>query len=163
MLDAGCGPGFQTRVFAEKGFHVTGIDFSKEIIAHAKKEVPQGSFAVMDVRDAAKLGAQFDGVFAKAVLLHIPKNEVRGVLHALVSVLKPGGYLYIAVKEKRQGQIEEEMKKEDDYGYVYERFFSYFTLDEMKEYCVDFGANVIYEKVSLTGKTNWIQLICRKG
>lgn len=163
VLDAGCGPGFRARMFAEKGLRVTGIDFSEEMIAQAKKEAPQGSFAVMDVRDIAELDKQFDGIYARALLLHIPKKEISDIVHTLFSVLKSGGYLYVSVKEKRDGQSEEEMKEEDDYGYAYERFFSYFTLDEMKEYLMSYGTRICYEKISPIGKTNWIQLICRKG
>ena len=43
--------------------------------------------------------------------------------------LNPNGVLYLAVKEKRK--VEEEIATENDYGYEYERFFSYFTLDEI--------------------------------
>jgi len=41
--------------------------------------------------------------------------------------------LYIAVREKRPGRVEEEIKNESDYRYPYQRFFSYFTLDEIKK------------------------------
>lgn len=70
----------------------------------------------------------------QAVLLHIPKNEVQIVLQKAVNILQVGGYLYIAVKEKMEGGMDEEVKKENDYGYDYERFFSYFTLSDFNCY-----------------------------
>ncbi len=40
----------------------------------------------------------------------------------LYQVLQENGYLYLAVKELRIGQNEEQVIKENDYGYEYERF-----------------------------------------
>ena len=69
---------------------------------------------------------------------------------------------YVAVKEIRPGNKDEEIVKENDYGYEYERFFSYFSLDELKDYIKKIGLQVIYENISLSGKTNWIQVIAKK-
>ena len=98
----------------------------------------------------------------QAVLLHIPKSEVREVVRELRNKLNDGGYLYIAVKERRENEKDEEILKENDYGYEYERFFSYFTLSEIKRYVSDAGLGISYEKVTLSGHTNWIQMICHK-
>lgn len=37
LLDLGCGPGIYAELFEEKGFTVTGIDFSKRSISYAKE------------------------------------------------------------------------------------------------------------------------------
>lgn len=166
ILDVGCAGGVKSKYLINKGLKVSGIDFSEKLIEIAKKEVPSGDFSVMDINDIDKLKKKFDGIFIQAVLLHIPKEKVEGVLKKIVEKLNLGGYLYVAVKEKREGGVEEEIKKENDYGYEYERFFSYFSLDEVKTYFKNVGVKMIYEKEEppsrATRKTNWIQGIGKK-
>ncbi len=162
VLDVGCGAGTKSTYLLDKGLEVVGIDFSEKMIEIAKREVPLATFKVMDIKDMGELQESFDGILAQAVLLHIPKAEVVGVINGLKNKLKDGGYLYIAVKERRPESKEEEVKVEDDYGYRYERFFSYFTLPEIQKHLSDTGMNICYENVARSGKTEWIQVIARK-
>lgn len=166
ILDVGCGCGTKSKYLIDKGLNVTGIDFSENFIDIAKKEVSDGDFKVMDINNIDKLEKTFDGIFIQAVLLHIPKNEVESLLKEIIKKLNTGGYLYVAVKEKREGGVDEEIKKENDYGYEYERFFSYFTIDEIKNYFKNIGLKVIFENEAppsrATRKTNWIQVIGKK-
>lgn len=162
VLDVGCGCGVKSKYLAERGMEVIGIDFSEKLVEIAKREFPGSDFIVMNMREAGKLKQKFDSVFAQASLLHIPKNEIIDVLRDLSSVLKDGGYFYVAVKEKKPDGPDEEIKKENDYGYEYERFFSYFTLDELKKYFNEIGLRVCYESITPSGNTKWIQLIGQK-
>ncbi len=164
VLDAGCGAGTKSKYLQNKGLKVTGIDFSEKMIEIAKKEVPEAEFFVMDMKEAHKLKKMFDGIFMQASLLHIPKKEVPGVIENMAkNNIKPGGYIYIAVKEIRPGRPEEEIKAEDDYGYKYERFFSYFTAGEIKDFLNKSGLEIAYEDIKGTGRTNWIQIIGKKS
>lgn len=163
ILDAGCGGGTNSKFLIERGLEVVGIDFSKEMIKIAKREVPDGKFLVMDMRDVRELNEKFDAIFMQAVLLHVPKKEVKRTLEVLRDILKSHGYLYLAVKETKPHRPEEEIRIEDDYGYKYERFFSYFNLDEIRNYMADLSLEVCYENVTSSGKSRWIQLICQKS
>ena len=162
ILDVGCGAGIKSKYLTNKGFDVTGIDFSEEMIKIAKKQVPSGKFLVKDIKNPLNLKVLFDGVFVQAILLHFPKKEVASILKNIIESLKPGGYLYIAVKELRPGGKEEEIVKEEDYGYEYERFFSYFTIDEIKNYVIEAGTEIIYENITSSEKNNWIQIVAQK-
>lgn len=167
VLDVGCAGGVKSKYLINKGLRVSGIDFSDKLIEIAKREVPNGDFLVMDINNIDKLEKTFDGIFIQAVLLHIPKKEVEGILKKIVERLNPGGYLYVAVKEKRDGGIDEETKSENDYGYQYERFFSYFTPDEIRTHYKNTNLEIVYENEAppsrTTRKTNWIQVIGRKN
>lgn len=161
MLDVGCGGGVKSKYFVDRGLNVTGIDFSESVIDIAKREVPQARFAVLDVRETDTLPEIFDGIFAQAVLLHLPKDEIVSVLRKFKEKLKEGGYLYVAVKEQRASQDEEEIKDIDDYGYPYELFFSYFTQSEMEQYFSEAGFEVVSSTITPSGRIKWIQIIGR--
>jgi SAM-dependent methyltransferase len=161
ILDIGCGAGVKSKYLSNKGFKVTGMDFSEEMIGIAKREVPNVDFMVGDIYELDSFQNTFDAVFAQAVLLHIPKEKVLEVLQKFKNKLNPNGILYIAVKEVKNG-VDNEIVKENDYGYEYERFFSYFTLPEIKDYIEKIGLELVWENVANSGKTNWIQVIAKK-
>jgi len=46
LADFGCGPGLYTTPFAQRGAEVTGIDFSRRAIAHARKSAADSGFDI---------------------------------------------------------------------------------------------------------------------
>lgn len=165
VLDVGCGSGDKSRYIQSKGMNVTGIDFSTKMIEIAKREVPNAHFEVLDINDLDKYNQKFDAIFARAVLLHFPKTQLSQVLKMLVDHLNnEHGYMYIAVKMQKESEEGEEIVKEFDYGQNIERFFSYFTLEELKKYVADLNLQLCFEDVVQvkSGTRKWIQLIVRK-
>ena len=144
------------------GFGLKEASLFLELIEIAKRETPSGKFFAMHINEADKLEEKFDGIFMQAVLLHIHKKDAKKTIKKLLDKLKLGGYLYIAVKEKKSGGADEEIKTENDYGYPYERFFSYFTLDEIKNLMKELELEISYENISSFGHTRWIQVIGKK-
>lgn len=163
VLDVGCGAGVKTRFLKEKELDVVGVDFSEEMIVIAKEQDPTGTYFVKDITKTLDFDKTFDGVFAQAVLLHISKSDIVSVLKNLSSILKDDGYLYLAVKGQWEGGPEEHVLKENDYGYEYERFFSYYTLEEMKQYLAEVGFSSVFEHQEIVGRTNWIQVISTRS
>ncbi len=161
ILDAGCGGGVKTRHMKEKGFkNVKGIDFSEGMIDVAKQSSSDISFEVADLY-TIETEEKFDGIFMQAVLLHFPKKHVLQILTRVKEKLNSGGVLYVAVKEVKNNE-EENMRVENDYGYEYERFFSYFTFPELEEYFKQLGMEILWQKNIFAGKANWLQIIARK-
>ena len=161
VLDIGCGAGHKTKYLSEHGFKVIGADFSEEMIKIAREQVPQVEFRVLDLYKLDSLEQTFDCVFAQEVFLHIPKKDVEGIFQKVKKVLKKGGLFYIAVKEAREGLPDERMETENDYGYEYQRFFSYFSLPEIEKYLTQAGFEIIFSNITPVGKTHWVQVIAK--
>jgi len=93
ILDFGCGPGRDLKVFAELGHIAVGLEgaahFAAMARAHSGCEVWQQDFLKLDLPDN-----HFDGVFANAALFHVPSQELPRVLPELYASLKPGGVLF---------------------------------------------------------------------
>ncbi|MBB5606900.1 MULTISPECIES: bifunctional 2-polyprenyl-6-hydroxyphenol methylase/3-demethylubiquinol 3-O-methyltransferase UbiG [unclassified Janthinobacterium] len=93
ILDLGCGPGRDLKAFTALGHHATGVDGSQRFVEMARAysgcTVWQQDFVDLDLP-----ASHFDGVFANAVLFHVPSAALPGVLRALHGCLKPGGVLF---------------------------------------------------------------------
>jgi 2-polyprenyl-3-methyl-5-hydroxy-6-metoxy-1,4-benzoquinol methylase len=94
ILDAGCGEGYLARILAHRGAHVTGIDFSAQLIEMARARSP-GHEIVYQVADLSKPLPAYAGRFDQ-VASYLVLNSVQdrlGFAATLASVLKPGGTL----------------------------------------------------------------------
>lgn len=164
VLDVGCGTGVKAKYLLAHGLRVTGTDISAKMLAIAEREAPGGVYHKLSMSELDTLSETFDGVFAQASLLHIPKADAGGVVRQMAERTKPGGLVYVAVKEAREGKPAEEVVHENDYGYDYERFFSYFTMAELEQYLMDAGMRVVWHSRNQhpSGKTVWLQIIGQK-
>lgn len=129
IIDIGCGSGRDAKIFTEKGVDVLGIDFCSNLIEIAKKNAPLAEFQVMDIETLDFPDASFDGVWAAASLLHIPKIVLPDVFKKIHAILKENGYFYLTLK-KGAGEV---LEKDSRYG-DFQKFWSYFEEDELKEF-----------------------------
>ena len=93
ILDFGCGPGRDLKIFAELGHVAIGLEgagsFAAMARAHSGCEVWRQDFLKLDLPER-----HFDGVFANAALFHVPSQELPRVLLELHACLKPGGVFF---------------------------------------------------------------------
>jgi len=116
ILDAGCGSGRDCVAFLNKGYRVKAIDASSAMVSEARRlgvDAEVQSFREMTFE------AEFDGIWACASLLHVPKSEIVDVLKRFSLALKLKGILFVSLKEGEGEGIAEDG-----------RFFSYFRLGE---------------------------------
>src|ERR1039458_10144243 len=90
ILDAGCGSGHYSSVLHERGFSVTGVDGSEEMLAIARVSNPGVEFKPADLTQCLPLSdATFDYIVCIEVLRYLP--EVAPVLSEFARILRPGG------------------------------------------------------------------------
>jgi SAM-dependent methyltransferase len=74
LLDAGCDSGRDTRAFLERGYKVTAIDASETMVTLATRYTGQ---PVLKMRfKELSFCEVFDGIWACASLLHVPRHEL---------------------------------------------------------------------------------------
>ena len=96
LLDFGCGPGRDLKVFAELGHIAIGLEGAPRFAAMARFH----SGCEVWLQDFLKLNlpeSYFDGVFANATLFHVPGQELPRVLRELRACLKPRGVLFSSI------------------------------------------------------------------
>jgi len=93
LLDLGCGPGRDLKTFTALGHRATGLEGSAQLAALARAnsgcEVLEQNLLALELPSS-----HFDGVFANAVLFHVPSQELPRILRQLHAALKPGGVLF---------------------------------------------------------------------
>ena len=96
ILDAGCGSGRASLAFLERGYQVLALDASHTMVQECRLrtglEPRCQSLESLDDEQA------FDGIWACASLLHIPRRELGNVFSRLHRALRPEGVLYASFK-----------------------------------------------------------------
>ena len=122
ILDFGCGPGRDLKVFSELGHIAVGLEGAAHFVTTARTysgcEVWLQNFLKLDLPDN-----HFDGVYANASLFHVPSQELPRVLLELHASLKPGGVLF---SSNPRGHNEE--------GWSGGRYGAYHDLDTWRGY-----------------------------
>lgn len=162
VLDIGCGAGRDAEELLKEGFCVTGIDASDGMLAVARSRAPKATLLKMDFNALAFPDESFDGFWAAASFLHVPKAEVGKPLLEAKRILKRGGVGFIALKERNgmsEGVIEEAR-----YGGI-ARYFSFYEEDEFKGHLDTAGFEFIecmkfHEQDER--KTVWLSFFVRK-
>jgi len=92
-LDVGCGAGGRfVRLLQEKGFQVTGIDVSAEMIRLAQENHPDANFLVRDIC-TWDTGQRFHLIIAWDSIFHLPLAMQEPVVTKLCRLLTAGGVL----------------------------------------------------------------------
>lgn len=138
VLDLGCGAGRDAAVFRSKGCAVTGIDASPELFTVARQRLPGVDFRQCDFTEPLPFpAASFNGVWASASLLHLPKQQLPIVLREIKRVLSTGGIFFCSMKE---GTGEKMLK---DFSGEGKRFFAFYTEAELCHHVQAVGFTIL--------------------
>jgi SAM-dependent methyltransferase len=96
ILELGCGAGNHSAVMLAEGFSVRATDGSPEMAEIASQRLGHAVEAMrFDQLDAHEA---YDGVWASACLLHVPRDELAGILARIHHALRPSGVFYASYK-----------------------------------------------------------------
>ncbi len=127
LLDIACGKGRHSMIFAERGFEVTGVDFSPASIEIAKQsEKPGLEFFVHDMR-LPFWGNYFDYAFNFFTSFGYfrTRREHDAAMRTISRGLKPGGTFvidYLNVHFSEEHQVAQEKKEFDGTQYEISRW-----------------------------------------
>lgn len=120
VLELGCGGGHDSVELLARGLDLVPTDGSPELAEQASARlgipVPVLLFDNLDARDA------FDGVWANACLLHVPRSALPGIIEHIHAALKPDGVFYASFKAGTE-------EGRDRFG----RYYNYPSSDWLKE------------------------------
>ncbi|QPF87901.1 class I SAM-dependent methyltransferase [Bradyrhizobium genosp. L] len=96
ILELGCGAGNHAAVMLADGFVLRATDGSPEMAAVAARRIDHPVEAMrFDELEDCEI---YDGVWASACLLHVPRDELAGILARIHRALRPGGIFYASYK-----------------------------------------------------------------
>jgi SAM-dependent methyltransferase len=91
VLDAGCGAGLPIAEMLAEHFDVIGVDFSKEQVERAKKNVPNAHFFREDMTELDFPDESLDGICSYYAIIHIPREEHASLFANFHRMLKTSG------------------------------------------------------------------------
>lgn len=155
ILDLGCGPGRDLKAFSALGHKAIGLDGCAKFVEMARAfsgcEVWQQDLLHLDLPPA-----MFDGIFANAVLFHVPSAQLPKVLKDLHAALKPGGVLF---SSNPRGHNQE--------GWSGERYGSYYDYETWEAYVTAAGFRPLHHYYRPAGlpreQQPWLASVWRKG
>ncbi len=108
VLDLGCGAGVPaTKLLAERGFEVVGLDFSHVQIERARKLVPGATFIEADIASWDSEPGSFDAVVTFYALIHVPLSDQQDLFPRIRRWLRPGGLLLAIVGDRKWTGVED--------------------------------------------------------
>ena len=154
ILDFGCGSGRDTKAFLEAGYQADAVDGSEAICRKTTEltGIPVRQMLFQEL----KAVNEYDGIWACASILHLPRTELIDVLQRISTALKPGGVLYTSFK---YGTSE---------GIRNGRYFTDFTEDTLKAFLTQvptlqvFDCWLTQDVRSGRQEERWINILARR-
>ena len=155
ILDVGCGYGRDVPLFLGIGrkLKYEGFDISEKFLDIAEARYPQLKFHCGNLLQIETLPEGFDGIWAAAVLQHVPEKDWSVMLDNLEKILNKRGVIYFTLPEDRPNPA----SKEDP------RHFSLFTKAKVHTIIKDRKWTLMEEGIlpATRGTSKWRWYICK--
>ena len=153
VLDVGSGPGFDCSEFRRRGKWALALDLSYEMLHVGRHDYP-GPRVQANVEKLPFPADAFDGAWANASLLHLPKDRIGLVFGELRRVLRSPGLLHVAVKDGLGAATETGR-------FVEPRWYQYWAAADLDAALAAAGYTVVDEWAASTSRSKWIVRIAR--
>lgn len=173
VLDAGCGQGQDSRLFAEKGHDVVGIDFSEEALRYANEKTSDAlkgkiHFEQADLSKPLTFpDASFDVVYSHLATHYFDSATTQKLFDEFYRVLKTGGVLILLVNSVHDSEYGRGEKIESDYYIISNMRKRYFSADSIKQFASKFDVIIADEQGETykdrdVGNSQLVRLVVRK-
>lgn len=170
ILDLGCGNGALSKTLYDKGYIVTGIDASKELLDIARHNYPDIEFIQADATNFS-LQNPVDVVFSNAVFHWIDKEQQQDMLRCVYNALKENGQFVFEFGGYGNNQLIHKALSEifSEYKYNYKMPFYFPTISEYATLMENTGFRVRYavlfdrltELKGENGLKDWINMFVK--
>ena len=157
LLDLGCGGGQDADNLRQRGYRVVGLDRTSALLAAGRRRDPSLPLVLADFRQFPFQAKSFDGLWAAASLMHLPKPVARLVLIDLYRLVRPGGFLAATVTYGMKSGIVTE-------GWVPGRYFARWKKDELARAVRRAGWEICELRVvtNCERKGRWLNLLAQR-
>ncbi len=170
LLDCGCGNGLLTRQLIEKGYQVTGVDSSKEMLELFKKNNPGTKYIYSNLL-FLRVDEQYDIIFSNACFHWILKENQHQLAIRLNKALKLGGELVFEFGGYKCAYLIHSTLEKifNRHGYDYVNEFYFPTIREHSNVLEDHGflikSAVLFDRPTKveTGLIGWLEMFDKKA
>lgn len=153
ILDLGCGSGRDSLAFYELGYDVTPLDASEEMCKLA--EIRTGIEVLQMAYEDMEFDEVFDGVWGCGAMIHVPEDELEGILKRVIDAMCRNGILFLSFRE---GDFE---------GFKGEQYFCEYTEEKLERILKETRRLEIKklwssEGQSRNGEERWVNVLARK-
>lgn len=104
VFEVGCGTGSVLEGLVKKGHQVGGCDLSNEAIQVCHDRLPEFKDKIQCINFFdLNMPESYDLVYSNDVLEHFHPDEVQDFLKKVISILRPGGYLWLITPNRYTG------------------------------------------------------------
>ena len=171
VVDLGCGNGALTAKLADRGYRVTGIDASGEMIARARAAHPELAFRCEDALSFS-LDEPADAIFSNAVFHWIDKDKQDALIANVARNIAVGGELVCEFGGFGCGEAVHSALERcfEERGLAYPRVFFFPTVGQYAPMLERHGLRVEFAALfdrptpqkSADGLTDWIEMFIKK-
>ncbi len=160
VLDLGCGTGIPYDIYLrDKGFKVTGVDFSAKHLKTARSQVKGVTFIQGDYTNMPFEHESYDAVIALYTIFHVPRSEQLQLFHDVYTAMKQGALALFTL-----GVEDNEYSEDENWAGAPSMAWSSWSVQKYKKILTDVGFNFL--KAQYEGNPGdeeyhcWI--LCRK-
>ena len=161
ILEVGCGTGAFLFPFADKGYKLSGVDYSANLVAIAQKAIPEGTFVTNEAANLEFEDNQFDYVIVNSVFQYFADLDyAEKAMEQISQVLKrPGKVAILDLNDAAKKQEYENIRRQKLGDEEYERLYSslthmFYDRNWVAETARKFGFACEIEQVDIDGYSN---------
>lgn len=158
LLDLGCGAGQDARYLTTRGHRIIGLDGAWPLLRFGRRRDPTVPLVQADIRHLPFRPGGFDGIWAAASLIHLPKKDVAQVLGVLRDLVTRGGVVAATFTHGTRSRIRKD-------GWMPGRYFARWKKAELAQAFRRAGWDLLSLRVVVNQerKGRWINVLAGRG